>query len=456
MALNSKHRTSYSPNLVQKSLSGTVPHQQLTKINPAFYLTIHSNFRAQKMILETMQENLQSLSNSKSEDDSEACRVFNRILCSLIDSDYACIFQNAFGAINELQPILQTCLSPQVDKLGYSILRVAVAISKLHHLLSTGCVASLYPDAASKQTPKQIIPSSPPRFSPKAETPKRVNSSESFSPSTPPPARHYKDKFIKSPSLICDSTDPSDYVLCRICEKLVPLYLIDAHSKNCVLAYESSKSMKTTDDMMSKLQALARQTILRKQWPGQLHKAANLILPILHAVSLLDRAISVDTNSPDAADELDAISEALIPITSTVSQQDAIDLLQKANTNVSEKQNAATKLAKALNVVQKTVVASDDTSAPSVSKVTIADFTFVKRISSGAYSRVFLAKKNSTGDIYAIKVIPKNSLSQKNEVRRVLVEKDILLKINSPYMIKFCMFFNEYGSVIHIHIFRTI
>lgn len=37
-------------------------------------------------------------------------------------------------------------------------------------------------------------------------------------------------------------------------------------------------------------------------------------------------------------------------------------------------------------------------------QVSINDFDILKRISKGAYGRVFLAKKKTTGDLFAIKV----------------------------------------------------
>ena len=73
-------------------------------------------------------------------------------------------------------------------------------------------------------------------------------------------------------------------------------------------------------------------------------------------------------------------------------------------------------------------------------QVTIDDFQFIKRISAGAYARVFLAKKKVTNDIYAIKVITKESLKFKNQVNQIMTEKDFLLKFNNPYIVKFCMF----------------
>ena len=69
----------------------------------------------------------------------------------------------------------------------------------------------------------------------------------------------------------------------------------------------------------------------------------------------------------------------------------------------------------------------------------MSDYIFIKRISAGAFARVFLAKRKVTNDIYAIKVLPKDDVVMKNQVKRVVLEKDILLSFNNPYIINFCM-----------------
>jgi hypothetical protein len=230
------------------------------------------------------------------------------------------------------------------------------------------------------------------------------------------------------------------HVVCRICDKEVPLFLIEAHSKSCVLAYESSKTVISTDDRMKKLQALARQTTLRRPWPGPESTAIDVVMPILHACVLLDQAIVVDTATASATTELDLICESLMPLSLSMVNSEAGDLLRKTCLAVSEKLSAATKLSQAIEVAQRTSL-SPAGSLTGTPQTTIADFEFLKRISSGAFARVYLAKKKRTGDIYAMKVIPKNGLRQKNEVRRVVAEKDILLNVNSPFMIKFCMLY---------------
>ncbi|KAH0787089.1 AGC family protein kinase [Histomonas meleagridis] len=93
-------------------------------------------------------------------------------------------------------------------------------------------------------------------------------------------------------------------------------------------------------------------------------------------------------------------------------------------------------LKEAQEVLRRTRISGDMNTA--IKKpLNISDFDILKRISCGAFARVYLAKKKITDDIYAIKVLPKNDVIQKNQVKRVIVERDILLQHNNPYIINF-------------------
>ena len=60
------------------------------------------------------------------------------------------------------------------------------------------------------------------------------------------------------------------------------------------------------------------------------------------------------------------------------------------------------------------------------------DFEIIKPISKGGYSRVFLAKKTSTGDLFALKVMKKHE----QRLANVAAEIDILTHINNPFVVK--------------------
>lgn len=57
----------------------------------------------------------------------------------------------------------------------------------------------------------------------------------------------------------------------------------------------------------------------------------------------------------------------------------------------------------------------------------IKDFEIIKPISKGAFGSVYLAKKKSTGDYYAIKVLKKADMVAKNQVTNVKAERAIMM-----------------------------
>ena len=57
----------------------------------------------------------------------------------------------------------------------------------------------------------------------------------------------------------------------------------------------------------------------------------------------------------------------------------------------------------------------------------IKDFEIIKPISKGAFGSVYLSKKKSTGDYYAIKVLKKSDMVAKNQVTNVKAERAIMM-----------------------------
>lgn len=70
-------------------------------------------------------------------------------------------------------------------------------------------------------------------------------------------------------------------------------------------------------------------------------------------------------------------------------------------------------------------------------RITIEDFDMLKLISRGAFGRVFLAKKRATGDNFAIKVLQKVDMIRKNAVENILAERDILITVRNPFVVRF-------------------
>ncbi|KAL1833645.1 hypothetical protein ACET3Z_003296 [Daucus carota] len=70
-------------------------------------------------------------------------------------------------------------------------------------------------------------------------------------------------------------------------------------------------------------------------------------------------------------------------------------------------------------------------------RTSIDDFEIIKPISRGAFGRVFLAKKRTTGDLFAIKVLKKADMVRKNAVESILAERDILIAVRNPFVVRF-------------------
>ena len=77
--------------------------------------------------------------------------------------------------------------------------------------------------------------------------------------------------------------------------------------------------------------------------------------------------------------------------------------------------------------------------APRPKRASIDDFEIIKPISRGAFGRVFLARKKTTHDLYAIKILKKNDMVRKNMVNHVFAERTVLALARNPYVVK--MFF---------------
>ncbi|KAF6166614.1 hypothetical protein GIB67_005476 [Kingdonia uniflora] len=70
-------------------------------------------------------------------------------------------------------------------------------------------------------------------------------------------------------------------------------------------------------------------------------------------------------------------------------------------------------------------------------RTSIDDFEIIKPISRGAFGKVFLARKRITGDLFAIKVLKKLDMIRKNDMERILAERNILITVRNPFVVRF-------------------
>ena len=63
------------------------------------------------------------------------------------------------------------------------------------------------------------------------------------------------------------------------------------------------------------------------------------------------------------------------------------------------------------------------------------DFEILRLLGKGAFGRVVLAEKKDDGEYYAVKIIDKVHLLEKNNVANILSEKEVLQMCNHPFLI---------------------
>jgi serum/glucocorticoid-regulated kinase 2 len=69
-------------------------------------------------------------------------------------------------------------------------------------------------------------------------------------------------------------------------------------------------------------------------------------------------------------------------------------------------------------------------------KLTIKSFTMMCVIGKGSYAEVILARKKDTGIIYALKILKKKKIEQRNQKDHVRTERNILVRASILCKIK--------------------
>lgn len=376
----------------------TQPRKEFIEVDPALYARIYDFLCDQRAALESAQREI-----SGSELDDLAHTVDTMLSC-----DFGSIFAAAAKTVPALCERVKTESDSRAERLYTAVLHAAVAIGNVFKIL--GC--NLAPEQTTISGEKQSVRD---REEAKADDPESDTKTEKGRQSS-----------------------GDDMVLCRICEEYVPVELMKEHSKNCVIAYENEHKILSIDDKIKKLQKKIKKSFFHVNWPGNKETTMTIQLPLLHILMLLDSTVNTTLNDDDGVLNNIYNSASDVPI---MHCNDLMLLyLKKSKELIMEKMNAFQSLSIASSALEKTTYNLSRTNSFSVAQTTIADFQFLKPISRGSFARVFLGKKIKTQDIYAIKVTQKSTLKHKNQVKRILTEKDILLKNSSPYIVKFCMF----------------
>ncbi|XP_019162425.1 PREDICTED: serine/threonine-protein kinase AtPK2/AtPK19-like isoform X2 [Ipomoea nil] len=73
---------------------------------------------------------------------------------------------------------------------------------------------------------------------------------------------------------------------------------------------------------------------------------------------------------------------------------------------------------------------------PDSRTIGLEDFEVMKVVGQGAFGKVFQVKKKGTSEIYAMKVMRKDKIMEKNHAEYMKAERDILTKMDHPFVVQ--------------------
>ncbi|KAF8584970.1 kinase-like protein [Ramaria rubella] len=76
-------------------------------------------------------------------------------------------------------------------------------------------------------------------------------------------------------------------------------------------------------------------------------------------------------------------------------------------------------------------------------KLKVDQFHIIAQVGQGGYGEVFLARKQDSGEVCALKKMRKRTLFKMDEVRHVLVERDILTATKTPWLVSLLYAFQD-------------
>lgn len=84
-----------------------------------------------------------------------------------------------------------------------------------------------------------------------------------------------------------------------------------------------------------------------------------------------------------------------------------------------------------------------DQNLSNINVVSINDFEPIKIIGKGAFGEVRICRFKFNNEVVAVKLISKNEMNKKNQTKHILVERDILAKVSSEWIVSLKMSFQD-------------
>jgi serine/threonine protein kinase len=230
---------------------------------------------------------------------------------------------------------------------------------------------------------------------------------------------------------------------CRICGEMIALHVIDEHSRLCVVAHQQKYRCMCANDRLREINEEIAAQLLNQGFDVRDATLYPVIFPVLYVYSLGEVAIGVKATDGDAKERLETIRDAMVLFKLPVGVRD--EMLLSFLPALDEKILAVSDMSETMGQWRATTRgAASDLGGLDLA---LCDFEFIRRISSGAFARVYLARKKMTQDLVAVKVIKRSHVNLKNQLRRVTTERDILMRLNSQFMVHFFYSFSEANNL---------
>ncbi|KAL7613577.1 hypothetical protein Lser_V15G05435 [Lactuca serriola] len=88
------------------------------------------------------------------------------------------------------------------------------------------------------------------------------------------------------------------------------------------------------------------------------------------------------------------------------------------------------------DVIDKEIEEEDSENGCKVKTIGLEDFEVMKVVGQGAFGKVYQVRKRDSLEIYAMKVVRKDKIVEKNHVEYMKAERDILTKIVHPFIVQ--------------------
>lgn len=217
--------------------------------------------------------------------------------------------------------------------------------------------------------------------------------------------------------------------MCRICNAMVHVHLFKSHSRLCSIKVQWE------------IRSLECDSHLRQIHARSLVKSP-VTMSLQQVRDISKRAAEKVTSNPYATfDALLQMVDRVIAAASTENERVTLVLAKDTKSWLGYKREAWGNILRAGNMMQ-TFMGHPGRIDGSGDKIiathipTIMDFEILKPITKGGFARVYLAKRRTCDDYFAIKVLDKADLMEKTQVENVLVERNILATTSCPFVVR--------------------